>query len=205
VEIPDGLLDLPIVYPGIPSIVMKPTEIITTANFKKFQTCLRKYTCGTEMQNITAAWKRGFSAVMPWEAMSVFTDQELCRLFRGSLAPFSIETLQQNVSIGHGYNENSPQIGMLFDTILGFDEEERSLFLKFVTGSRSLPVGGLAALAPKLTIDSRVVDDGSTDAAFPSVMTCAHYLKLPEYSSQEVLRERLIYAIHECQNSFDLT
>ncbi len=39
----------------------------------------------------------------------------------------------------------------------------------------------------------------------PSVMTCANYIKLPPYSSKEVMRERLMYAICEGQNSFDLS
>lgn len=38
-----------------------------------------------------------------------------------------------------------------------------------------------------------------------AVMTCANYLKLPPYSSKEVLRERLLYAITEGQGSFDLS
>lgn len=38
-----------------------------------------------------------------------------------------------------------------------------------------------------------------------AVMTCANYLKLPPYSSKEVLRERLLYAVREGQGSFDLS
>ena len=43
------------------------------------------------------------------------------------------------------------------------------------------------------------------DGDLPSVMTCANYLKLPPYSSKEVLRERLLFAIREGQGSFDLS
>lgn len=43
------------------------------------------------------------------------------------------------------------------------------------------------------------------DGDLPSVMTCANYLKLPPYSSREVLRDRLLYAIKEGQGSFDLS
>uniref|UniRef100_A0A2C9KAE0 E3 ubiquitin-protein ligase n=1 Tax=Biomphalaria glabrata TaxID=6526 RepID=A0A2C9KAE0_BIOGL len=38
--------------------------------------------------------------------------------------------------------------------------------------------------------------DGS-DGSFPSVNTCVHYLKLPEYSSEEILRDRLLAATRE--------
>jgi E3 ubiquitin-protein ligase TRIP12 len=43
------------------------------------------------------------------------------------------------------------------------------------------------------------------DGHLPSVMTCANYIKLPPYSSKEVLKERLLFAINEGQGSFDLS
>jgi len=43
------------------------------------------------------------------------------------------------------------------------------------------------------------------DGDLPSVMTCANYLKLPPYSSKEVLKDRLLFAIREGQGSFDLS
>jgi E3 ubiquitin-protein ligase TRIP12 len=55
----------------------------------------------------------------------------------------------------------------------------------------SLPVGGLPRSA--------------ADGDLPSVMTCANYLKLPPYSSKEILRERLMFAVREGQGSFDLS
>ncbi|KAJ1486133.1 hypothetical protein T484DRAFT_1790789, partial [Baffinella frigidus] len=43
------------------------------------------------------------------------------------------------------------------------------------------------------------------DDYLPSVMTCANYLKLPEYSSEENLRKQLKFAIQEGQLSFLLS
>uniref|UniRef100_A0A3P9IH47 E3 ubiquitin-protein ligase n=6 Tax=Osteoglossocephalai TaxID=1489341 RepID=A0A3P9IH47_ORYLA len=37
----------------------------------------------------------------------------------------------------------------------------------------------------------------ATDSSYPSVNTCVHYLKLPEYSSEEIMRERLLAATME--------
>uniref|UniRef100_A0A8C6TJU3 E3 ubiquitin-protein ligase n=1 Tax=Neogobius melanostomus TaxID=47308 RepID=A0A8C6TJU3_9GOBI len=37
----------------------------------------------------------------------------------------------------------------------------------------------------------------ATDHSYPSVNTCVHYLKLPEYSSEEIMRERLLAATME--------
>jgi E3 ubiquitin-protein ligase HECTD1 len=54
--------------------------------------------------------------------------------------------------------------------------------------------GGLANLFPRLTI-VRKIDAG--DGSYPSVNTCVHYLKLPDYSTEEVMRERLLMATRE--------
>jgi len=43
------------------------------------------------------------------------------------------------------------------------------------------------------------------DQFMPSVMTCANYLKLPEYSSAEALRRQLGLAIREGQSAFHLS
>ena len=90
---------------------------------------------------------------------------------------------------------------MLFDTLLEFNEIERSLFFKFVTGSPRLPIGGLSNLNPKLTIALRSDENDS----LPTVMCCTNYFKLPKYSNKTILKEKLLIAIKEGQNSFDLT
>ncbi|GJV79147.1 zinc finger, CCHC-type containing protein [Tanacetum coccineum] len=43
------------------------------------------------------------------------------------------------------------------------------------------------------------------DDDLPSLMTCANYLKLPSYSTQEIMYKQLLYAISEGQGSFDLS
>lgn len=67
-------------------------------------------------------------------------------------------------------------------------------FIQFVTGCSSLPPGGLVNLHPRLTV---VRKDANDDYVYPSVNTCVHYLKLPEYSSEELLKERLMNATQE--------
>ena len=64
----------------------------------------------------------------------------------------------------------------------------------------------LARLSPRLTIVQKRPEEGvSPDAYLPSVMTCANYVKLPDYSSKEVMRERLLTAISEGQGAFYLS
>jgi len=94
----------------------------------------------------------------------------------------------------------------LLQLLTEFNAEEQRQFLLFVSGSPKLPVGGWKSLNPKLTI-VRKDNDGksSTDSHLPSVMTCVNYLKLPDYSSKAVLKDKLATAMKEGIGEFHLS
>lgn len=64
-------------------------------------------------------------------------------------------------------------------------------------------------LHPPLTIVRKTAennnDNSNPDAFLPSVMTCVNYLKLPEYSSKEILKNKLFTAIRDGQYAFLLS
>ena len=64
---------------------------------------------------------------------------------------------------------------------------------------------GFKALQPPLTIVRKTIDSGDEDSFLPSVMTCVNYLKLPDYSTKEIMIERLRVAADEGQMSFHLS
>lgn len=86
---------------------------------------------------------------------------------------------------------SSPGFQRFVNVMVSLTSQERKAFLQFTTGCSSLPPGGLANLHPRLTV-VRKVDSG--EGSYPSVNTCVHYLKLPDYSSEEILKERLLTA-----------
>lgn len=78
--------------------------------------------------------------------------------------------------------------------------------MQFLTGSPKLPIGGFKALRPELTVVRKHAEDGLKDDDYlPSVMTCANYLKIPKYSSKEVMREKLLQAVKEGAGAFLLS
>ncbi|CAM9864891.1 unnamed protein product [Sphacelaria rigidula] len=89
----------------------------------------------------------------------------------------------------------------------GLDPSHRRMFLRFITGTPRLPIGGFAALRPRLTVVKKEVDvptGGTPDAHLPSCSTCQVYLKLPAYTSAEALEAKLLHAITEGQDHFAL-
>lgn len=45
----------------------------------------------------------------------------------------------------------------------------------------------------------------TSDDYLPSVMTCVNYLKLPDYSSLDIMRQKLGVAVREGQGAFHLS
>lgn len=106
----------------------------------------------------------------------------------------------------HGFTQDSKTIQYFYDILSAYNKEEQRLFLQFVTGTPRLPTGGFKALNPPLTI-VRKTNDGkqSPDDYLPSVMTCVNYLKLPEYTSKEVMRQKMKFAASEGSMCFHLS
>lgn len=94
----------------------------------------------------------------------------------------------------------------LFNTMSTFSRKEQKQFLQFLTGSPNLPIGGFKALNPPFTIVCRQSEAPlCPDDYLPTVMTCVNYFKLPNYSSEKILRERLKMAVMEGSGSFLLS
>lgn len=74
-----------------------------------------------------------------------------------------------------------------------FDEEEKRLVLKFVTGSDRAPINGLESLP---FVISR---NGPDNEQLPSAHTCFNHLLLPDYATFEKLDRKLKLAIHQSE------
>jgi E3 ubiquitin-protein ligase TRIP12 len=204
-QTPAGLVGMPFVYPGF-GIEFFPgsnENDVIPQTVNDYVDHIRKFTCGLALAHLRDAFVRGFEMVLPFWVLDVFSDDEICTLLRGESARFGMADLIENVEISHGFTSDSPEIRMLFEVLSELSLEEQRLVVQFITGYAQLPIGGLAALQPKLTVARR--DGDEPDRELPSVMTCKNYFKMPAYSSKKIMRERILMAISEGQGSFDLT
>jgi len=117
---------------------------------------------------------------------------------------FSVTTLKRYTHTKNGYDHDSLTIRMLFKVLSEFSSTEQRQFVRFVTGSPRLPMGGLKNLHPRLSI-VRVPCHSKQEPPLPSVMTCTNTLKLPDYTTEAVLKEKLLYCIRECATGFQLS
>lgn len=150
---------------------------------------------------------RGLGDVIDVTKLLLFQSDELELLacgppFENWTVPFLVESTRCD----HGYSHESTAVTFLLQILSEMDEADQQRFVLFTTGSPALPLGGLRNLHPKLTIVRRTPEAGrSPDECLPTVMTCTNYLKLPDYTSYEVARKQIMYAVREGQRSFHLS
>ncbi|XBH75273.1 hypothetical protein VPH35_102061 [Triticum aestivum] len=212
-------LCLDFTLPGFPDYILKEGEqntIVNIHNLEEYVSLVVDATVKSGIMKQVEAFRSGFSQVFDISSLQIFSPQELDYLICGRQEIWEAESLVDNIKFDHGFTAKSPAIINLLEIMAEFTPDQQHAFCQFVTGASRLPTGGLAALSPKLTIVrkhpssgvSTLNTSGVTDAAdddLPSVMTCANYLKLPPYSTKEVMRKKLLYAILEGRGSFDLS
>ena len=79
-----------------------------------------------------------------------------------------------------------------------FSDDERSKFLKFVWGRTRLPKEGDEGWTRPFKISPKT----GGDEKLPIAHTCFFQIELPEYSSEEVMRRRLLTAINYSGGEF---
>lgn len=206
---PEGLIGLPFTYPGLDFPLKIDTNQIdvTESNVNEYIQLIKEYTCGKQLDNIRNSFIEGFSEIFPFSYLNIFNEDEICRILRGDGPQFTFKDLEEYVEISHGYDKNSPQISMLFEVLSELNNNDQHLLIQFITGYCQLPIGGLSALEPRLTIAKRSFEEDGIDpdTQLPSVMTCTNYFKVPSYTNKGIMREKILLAIHEGQDSFQLT
>ncbi|XP_063771684.1 E3 ubiquitin-protein ligase TRIP12 isoform X5 [Pseudophryne corroboree] len=203
-------LGLDFTLPGFPNIELKKGGKdlpVTIHNLDEYVRLVIYWALNEGVSRQFDSFRDGFESVFPLNHLQYFYPEELDQLLCGSKAdPWDVKTLMECCRPDHGYTHDSRAVKFLFEILSSFDNEQQRLFLQFVTGSPRLPVGGFRSLNPPLTIVRKTFESTENpDDFLPSVMTCVNYLKLPDYSSIEIMREKLLIAAREGQQSFHLS
>ncbi|CAH1781422.1 unnamed protein product [Owenia fusiformis] len=180
---------------------------VTLDNLEEYLRLVVHWTLVEGVSKQFESFLEGFECIFPVKHLLSFYPEELEQLFCGSKEEkWDIKMLMESCRPDHGFNHDSQAVKFLYEILTEMTPEEQRGFLQFVTGSPRLPVGGFKSLTPPLTIVRKPVEGNeNADDFLPSVMTCVNYLKLPDYSSKDVMKEKLTLAWKEGQLSFHLS
>ena len=143
--------------------------------------------CDPEIQAI----KAGFASVVPSLVLPLLTWRDLEAKVCGTPI-IDIDMLKKITEHNLPGKEKHTIAVMFWKVVDEMTNMERAALLAFVSGRRRLPSNsGGGHFKIELL-------HGRGDEALPEAHTCFFTIDLPQYSSEHIMREKLLYAIHNC-------
>jgi hypothetical protein len=136
----------------------------------------------------------GLASVLPVELLPLFGAREIEQLVSGT-STVDVALLRQCTD----YEDLSPDSELVknfWEVLEGMTPEQRTLFLRFVWARSRMP-----ASAQDLPMNFKLqsgqgASKEKPDLYLPHAQTCFFSLSLPAYSSKDILRAKLLYAIN---------
>lgn len=178
---------------------------VTNANRLAYISLIADYRLKRQPQFVTKYFLRGLGQIIQPMWLAMFNQRELQTLVGGDTNEVDIQDLRRNTQYSGVYfigddGREHETIALFWKVLKEMDDKDRRKVLKFVTSTPRAPLLGFSHLNPKFSIR----DSGEDQVRLPSTSTCVNLLKLPRYSSKEVLRDKLLYAVN-AGAGFDLS
>ncbi|KAJ7994262.1 hypothetical protein DPEC_G00264060 [Dallia pectoralis] len=159
-----------------------------------------------ELQNVECmtAVRAGLGSIIPLQLLTMLSPQEV-ELRTCGLPYINLEFLKAHTMFQVGLMETDQHIEFFWTALEMFTQEELCKFIKFACNQERIPFtcpckdgGPDTAHVPPYPMKIAPPDGaaGLPDSRYIRVETCLFMVKLPQYSSLDVMLEKLCYAIH---------
>ncbi|KAK4230121.1 hypothetical protein QBC38DRAFT_517455 [Podospora fimiseda] len=168
---------------------------VTNENRLVYINCVSRWRLRVQGYHQTRAFLKGLWMIIDPAWLRMFNQNELQRLVGGDDSPIDVEDLRKNTMYGGAYQigddgQEHPTVKLFWQVMMEMEDSERRSVLQFVTSTPRAPLSGFSQLTPNFSIK----DNGLDEERLPSASTCVNLLKLPQYRTATVLREKLLYA-----------
>ncbi|GMF13998.1 unnamed protein product [Phytophthora lilii] len=184
-------------------VELKPDGLqlpVTKANAKEYIR-LVKATRLQECKPQVDAMLRGLGKIVPVQLLQLCVWSELQQWVSGSLE-IDVKLLKRHTRYSSGMSpEQFPHLDTFWKVLSSFSEENKRRFINFAWGQDTLPADDAEfdRTHTRLLIKAPPQDDGvNQDLLLPKADTCFFNIELPVYSSEEIMREKLLLAITLC-------
>ncbi|KKF95453.1 putative E3 ubiquitin-protein ligase hulA [Ceratocystis platani] len=168
---------------------------VTNENKKEYVDLMVKWRIQKRIEEQFKAFKEGFSELIPQDLINVFDEREL-ELLIGGIAEIDVDDWKKHTDY-RGYTENDEVIQFFWQTIRGWDGEQKSRLLQFATGTSRIPVNGFKDLQGSDGPRRFTIEKAGDINNLPKAHTCFNRLDLPPYKSLEMLQQKLTIAVEE--------
>ncbi|XP_053376532.1 probable E3 ubiquitin-protein ligase HECTD4 [Mercenaria mercenaria] len=149
------------------------------------------------------ALRSGLATIIPLQLLVIMSPADL-EMRTCGLPYVNIEFLKAHTMYQVGLMETDRHIQYFWNTLEGLSQEDLCCFIKFACNQERIPQtcpckdgGSDTAHVPPYPMKIAPPDgQGTADQRYIRVETCMFMIKLPQYSSQEIMTQRLMYAIH---------
>jgi len=179
---------------------------VTKENVSRYLHRLAHYKLNLETKMQSRAFLSGFHDMIPRRWVRMFSPRELQLLISGDHETIDVADLRRHAAY-HGYADREAYIESFWEVVQSMSAQQQGQLLKFVTSCSRQPLLGFAHLSPAFGIQlvpTLQPGDDPASVRLPSAATCMNLLKLPRYSSQQQLRDKLLYAISS-NSGFELS
>ncbi|KAG2179772.1 hypothetical protein INT43_003555 [Umbelopsis isabellina] len=194
-EISYRMMDKVVSIPLIPDGENTP---VTNENRKQFVDDYCRHFMYTWVREPILAIRRGVWSIIGGSAVAMCTADELEVVACGQRdgldgLDLDMKELEEVAEYDDGYEHNHTVIRHFWSIVHELSPQHKRQLLLFVTASDRVPVGGLKEL---MFVIQR---NGPDSDRLPTALTCFSRLLLPEYSSREKLKDRLLVSIENAK------
>ncbi|KRX01353.1 HECT-domain-containing protein [Pseudocohnilembus persalinus] len=158
-------------------------------------------------QNQIDAIKKGLYSILPKPLIKIFSATDLEEFVCGK-KDVDLQLLKRHTNYSGDLNENSQLVNYFWEGLEEFTNEQRLRFVKFCWGQERLPNNDIEfernqirfMLKPSMNKNQ---NQKIQDQLLPKADTCFFNLELPNYSSKEILKQRLLIAISFGSDAID--
>ncbi len=152
-----------------------------------------KWLTDTSVRPQFEAFQKGFLTCFERRSLSLF-DPDLLQSVIEGVQEIDISELRRYARYV-GWDSSHRSIKDFWSVVKRYGPEEKKKLLEFVTASDRVPVGGMQNL--QFVVQRNGV--GDIDGHLPTSYTCYGTLLLPEYSSKDILRQKLGMALENAK------
>jgi len=162
-------------------------SMVTDTNRNQYVSDYIRWLTDVSVRPQFEAFKRGFFTCITPRSITLFDAATLQSLVEGEQR-IDVSELRR-VARYQGWDASHRAVRDFWSVVKKFDLDQKRKLLEFVTATDRVPVGGMRNM--QFTLQK----NGQDDVHLPTSATCFGILLLPEYSSKEVMKEKLLTAL----------
>ena len=194
---PPPVEDMGLTFVGLPGS-HDPSEPVTEGNMAEYVGLMASATVFESIRLQMHATATGLYEVVTYGSLSFLSVEELSGLLRGDHV-IDVADLKRSTTYAGEGGEDVQEVQWLWDIIEAFSESEKQDLLRFVSGSPLSPIYGFTGLKKNKKWLSISLENGLLVDQVPLAQICFTQLRIPRYSSIEVMKTRILTAIENAK------